>query len=337
MQPPLRAPLSVCLWVTDYCNLSCRYCYAEPQQKGHMEYKRLIALIDELVDIGVFDISVAGGEPLLYEHIFDVVEHCGKRNIQLGLLTNAVLLDDYYRAELTRVAAGKPFLLQVSLDSPNPEINNRTRGRGHEVIRNIHGLKGCNIETQISCVLTSANIDHAHTLIDTFYPVVKRFHFLNVQRTRLALENKELLLQEAEIKDFWNRLDAHAEKFPSDLFLPSLRITKRMNELAKQDIVKGDKLRFASFDCPGCSAGITHINIASDFDVLGCDIAKDYTIMGNVAERSFKEVWHSKQAAAVRDFPVPACYLIKDDNNLPLLGNVRPEYHEKLQQMGYFA
>ena len=55
---------------------------------------------------------------------------------------------------------------------------------------------------------------------------------------------------------------------------------------------------------------------------------KDYTLMGNVAEQSFSEVYHSAQAHQVRNAPFPACYRITNedgrslaDDLLPVIGN----------------
>ena len=88
----LRAPFTVCLWVTDFCNLSCKYCYAKPFSGNIMESHRLLNLIDELVEIGVFDITLAGGEPLLHPEIYNIIEKCTGGGVRTGLLTNGVLL-----------------------------------------------------------------------------------------------------------------------------------------------------------------------------------------------------------------------------------------------------
>ncbi len=321
---PLKSPLSVCLWITDRCNLSCRYCYASPGSGVTMETERLYELIDELKGLEVFDIVFAGGEPFLHPDIFDLIKYTIDRNLHVGVLSNGVLLDENIAEKLEKIVSGRNFILQISLDSIDPETNDKTRGSGKKVIDNLKMLTNYDIQLQIACVLTSVNIDKAHHVIEEFYPRVKRYHFLNVQRTELALKNSELLLTEEQAYSFWMRLREYAKKFPSDLFLPSLRIMLR----SYQEEENNEKIfhQQASFDCSGCSAGITHVNIDAEFNVLGCDIAKDYTKMGNVRYKSFKEVWNSTEAQKVREFPYPACYRIRNSDGEALEDYLCNEY-----------
>ena len=74
-QAPLKSPLTVSLWITGKCNLACKYCYAEASNGGFMETGRLLSLIDELAELEIFDMTLAGGEPLLHPDIFDIIDH----------------------------------------------------------------------------------------------------------------------------------------------------------------------------------------------------------------------------------------------------------------------
>ena len=117
----------------------------------------------------------------------------------------------------------------------------------------------------------------------------------------------------------------YAEQFPQDLFLPSLRVQLRAMGDARVD-PEASLHGQASFDCGACSAGWTHVNVTSNFDVLGCDIAKEHSAMGNVRHRSFGDVWRSPEAEAVRHAPYPACYKIKGPDGTMLADDLRPEF-----------
>lgn len=327
-QAPLKSPFSVCLWITDVCNLSCKYCYASPFSGKIMDTYRLYQLVDELTELEVFDIAFAGGEPFLHPNVFDVIARTVNSGMQVGVLSNGVALDEKARSRLAKIVSGKKFILQISLDSADPIINDQTRGKGARVIKNLRALCQLDIQIQIACVLTSRNIDSAHFIIEEFYPAVKRFHFLNIQRTEKALQNPDLLLPEEKAYEFWMKLNEYAKKFPPDLFLPSLRVMLR----AYGEEGSTENRAFhkqATFDCKSCSAGITHINIDSDFNVLGCDIGKDFTKMGNVRDRPFKAVWNSYQAYKVRNAPFPACYRIKNSVGESLQDFLKPKYLSK--------
>jgi MoaA/NifB/PqqE/SkfB family radical SAM enzyme len=293
-----------------------------------METERTLALIDEFGEMGVFDLTLAGGEPLLHPDALGIIERSVKAGIRVGVLSNGVVIDEKMQAELERITTSRDFILQISIDSVDPAVNDMSRGRTEKVVENIHRLTGSSLEVQLACVVHKLNVESAHLLIDEFYPHVKRFHFLNIQRTEEAYKYPELLLDEEEAFDFWLRLNEHAKQFPEDLFLPSLRIQMRSFGNANVDpefALHGE----ASFDCKTCSAGWTHINVDSRFNVLGCDIAKDFTVMGNLRERSFASVWNSEEAAKVRNSPYPACYKIRDRNGEALEDWLKPEFREK--------
>lgn len=305
---PLKSPLSVCVWISDCCNLECKYCYAMPFSGNFMSSDRLLSLVDELINLDVLDLSFAGGEPMMHPSFFDILEKLSNTNVQIAVLTNGVNLNKKHINKLRNLfdERGK-FLLQVSLDSICSEENDTLRGKGKNVLKNIELASDSKFDIQISTVLTKNNIKNAHLLIEKFYPKVKRFHFLNVQRTEKSLEYPEMLIDENESRVFWDFLAEYSQTFPDDLDLPSLNVTRR--SYGTDD--ESELHQTASFDCKTCSAGITHVNITHDFDVLGCDIAKDYSNIGNVENQPFENVWHSKKAFDFRCISVPACTLVK--------------------------
>jgi MoaA/NifB/PqqE/SkfB family radical SAM enzyme len=321
---PLRAPFTVCLWLTDYCNLACKYCYAMPFSGRRMETARTLQLIEEFAALGVFDLTLAGGEPLLHPDVLEVISQSVRSGIRVGVLTNGTPLTSRMITELEARTSHRNFILQVSLDSVNPEVNDRARGKTEKVLQSLHRLRDSSLTVQLACVVHKNNVDVAHTILDEFYPFVKRFHFLNIQRTQQALRHPELLLTEAEAAGFWLRLAEHAKRFPEDLFLPSLRIQLRAHGTAHSE-PEFSITESASFACESCSAGWTHINVTANFDVLGCDIAKDYTRMGNVREVAFSDVWNSPEAHAVRNAPFPACYKIRSESGEALVDHLKPE------------
>ncbi|MGC5325074.1 radical SAM protein [Brevibacillus sp. SYSU BS000544] len=332
IRAPLNAPFTVCLWLTDTCNLTCKYCYAMPFKGKRMDTGRVLELIDELVELGVFNLTLAGGEPLLHPDILDIISHSLEKGLRVAILTNGILINQEFRGKLEERVSDKNFILQVSLDSIDPSVNDISRGRTDDVVRNIRALKGTKIQIQLACVVHKLNKDTAHLLIEEFYPDIKRFHFLNIQRTEQALKHPELLLDDDDALHFWLNLDEYSRQFPSDLFLPSLRIQMRSGGSAyvEPEFTLSDD---ASFECSSCSVGLTHINITSTFDVLGCDIAKDYSLMGNVRDRSFFQVWHSPEAHAVRNTPFPPCYKIKGPTGEKMEDRLKTEFRHTVSTL----
>lgn len=320
---PLRAPFTVCMWITDYCNLACKYCYAMPFTGRRIDTGRALELIDEMADLGVFNITLAGGEPFLHPDILELILHGTRRGLRVGVLSNGVAIDPEMIRILEENTHPKNFMFQISLDSQDPAINDGVRGQTDRVLATIDRIAASSIDLQLACVVHKLNVGQAHRLIDTYYPRVKRYHFLNVQRTEQALRHPELLLDEKDADLFWSHLGEYVQRFPPDLFLPSLRVQLRSRG---QAVGRAEFLmtETATFDCASCSAGLSHLQIDSKLNVLGCDIAKDYTVMGNVAEKTFSEVYHSLQAHQVRSSPFPPCYRITDEDGRSLADDLLP-------------
>jgi len=191
------------MWITDYCNLACKYCYAMPFSGRRMDTKRALELIDEMADIGVFNLTLAGGEPFLHPDILQIILHGTNRGVRVGVLSNGIAIGQDVIAVLEKHTNPMNFMLQISLDSVDPAINNSVRGKTDKVLETIERIAGTSIDLQLACVIHKLNLSSAHQMIDAFYPRVKRFHFLNIQRTEQALKHPELLLDEEDTEYFW--------------------------------------------------------------------------------------------------------------------------------------
>ena len=308
----LKSPLKAYLWITDTCNLSCAYCYAAPFSEKVMTSSRMHSLIEELSELEVIDLILGGGEPFLHPDIFECIHNSVERGFRVGVITNGVLLTDMYRKRLKEMALNeKQFLIQITLDSHLPEIHDKTRGQGKVVLENIKNLANDGLNVQVSAVITKYNIDSAHQIIDELYPVVKRFNFLEVQKTEKTLARPELIVTKEESDFFWETLETYKTAYPSDLHLPSLRINNRRK--ATHGVLRDQiNSQNATLKSQSCLAGHTMAHIDVDFNVFGCSIAKDYTKMGNILDSSFQDVWNSALAKNMRDVSFPPCYKIKD-------------------------
>lgn len=88
----LSAPEIVHLCITRRCNRNCEFCYVE-KDDYEPEKTLLQDLIDQLAEVGVFQIAVGGGEPFLRGDIFEVAEYASERKILFNVTTNGSLID----------------------------------------------------------------------------------------------------------------------------------------------------------------------------------------------------------------------------------------------------
>ena len=93
------------------CNLQCKYCYAEASKKPkelETSFEELIDTVDQAINLGVKSVVVlGGGEPLIYENIWDLLKYLSNRGIISVMFTNSTLI--------TKKIAKKLYNLNMSV------------------------------------------------------------------------------------------------------------------------------------------------------------------------------------------------------------------------------
>ena len=81
--------------ITHRCNLRCSHCYQEEfgSELSFNELEKLFYQYMDFCDNNSFrgHINFTGGEPLLSEHLFPLLELCNKNDVTFGLLSAAVM------------------------------------------------------------------------------------------------------------------------------------------------------------------------------------------------------------------------------------------------------
>jgi uncharacterized Fe-S cluster-containing radical SAM superfamily protein/TusA-related sulfurtransferase len=126
-------PVGSRLWLyTNFdCNLHCDYCCVRSSPKTprrELGLPRIQRIASEAAALGVSEFFLTGGEPFLLPEIAEIVAAC-TAVAPTTVLTNGVLLAGRRFEALTSVR-NERLTLQISLDSPTPEIHDLHRGKG---------------------------------------------------------------------------------------------------------------------------------------------------------------------------------------------------------------
>jgi pyruvate-formate lyase-activating enzyme len=126
-------PVGSRLWLyTNFdCNLCCDYCCVRSSPtapRRELGLSRVRRIAREAAGVGVKEIFVTGGEPLLLADVGEIVAACASA-APTTVLTNGMLLTGR-RIETLRDLPRDRTVLQISLDSPTPERHDRHRGSG---------------------------------------------------------------------------------------------------------------------------------------------------------------------------------------------------------------
>lgn len=150
------------------CNLSCSHCLVSSDPHGEKGESKdfYLKAIDEAFDLGVRRFYFTGGEPFIYDGIFDLISHIVEaKKAELIVLTNATLLQG---ERLRKIEKFDPNLLkfQVSLDGTTSEINDPIRGAGvfKKASQGLLNLSRLGFEASLTAVVTKSNIEDLKNL-----------------------------------------------------------------------------------------------------------------------------------------------------------------------------
>ncbi len=155
------------LHLTNRCNYNCKYCFGKFDSE-ELPLSSSMAVIDNIADyfrrsgIENGDINLAGGEPLLYRALDDIIDHAREHEISVSIVTNGSLLT----RERVRAFKGKINCIGISIDSQYRETNlligrcckqqcpalDFWRGLAEEI-------HACKIKLKINTVVSRYNID----------------------------------------------------------------------------------------------------------------------------------------------------------------------------------
>jgi radical SAM protein with 4Fe4S-binding SPASM domain len=200
----LSAPLSILWDITYECNLRCKHCLvsAGERLKDELTFGEVKDIIDQLINMKVFNICFLGGEPLMRKDFLDILRYASRWSIGITFSTNGSLIDDFVIKELEDL---KIFQVQVSLDGLE-NTHNRIRGNNssfQDAVQAIEKLVKSGIQVGVSTTVTKLNLKELNSLIELSMDLganyFKAIPFIPVGR---GINNESLILQPQDIEKY---------------------------------------------------------------------------------------------------------------------------------------
>jgi radical SAM protein with 4Fe4S-binding SPASM domain len=120
--------LSLELELSRACNLRCIYCYAESGTPlaNELSLPEILDAVDQAVALGAKNIIIlGGGEPLLYPHLFEVIDHILAKGVTADLFTNGTLISEEVAAKLFK----RKISIVLKQNSRDPEVQDLLAGK----------------------------------------------------------------------------------------------------------------------------------------------------------------------------------------------------------------
>ena len=154
--------------ITKRCNLRCRHCYlaAGEQAQEELTFDEIRALISSAARLGAVFVNFSGGEPLLRQDCFPLLEHAAAEGLQCVIGTNGTTVS----AEVAQRLAGLPVIVQLSMDGASSATHDAIRGPGvfQRTLRGLDNLLQAGLAKQVtlSFTPTARNVGDAPAIID---------------------------------------------------------------------------------------------------------------------------------------------------------------------------
>ncbi len=274
--------------LTQECDLHCRHCYDRSSRRA-FPFERALTLMDEL---RAFcrkrfirgQVSLSGGNPLLYPHIFDLYRAAAERDFMIAILGNA---SD--RATIEKLLTIKmPVYYQVSLEGLE-QHNDEIRGAGNyrRTVDFLRTLSDLGVPNMVMLTLTRHNLDQVIPLAEELEGITGGLAF-----NRLALFGEGASLELPTPDEYHAFLESYVTAMASH---PVLRLKDSLfNIIFERD---GNGL-FGGCAGYGCGAAFNFVSILSDGEVHAC--RKFPSSIGNILTSNLEDVYSSTQAQRYR-------------------------------------
>jgi radical SAM protein with 4Fe4S-binding SPASM domain len=277
--------------LTERCNLRCRHCYQGgnvPSEMTPEEVKREIDGATEMFqawesehDVTVVpSVHFTGGEPFLYDGLWDVVSFARERRYGVAIMTNGCLVsaEDAGKASLLGISD-----IQVSLEGPEA-LHDSIRGTGSfgAMAKGVKHLTKAGNRVNANVTLSRLNAD----LIEETVEVAQQIGCHGIGFSRVVPCGRgeaflDSLLSPHEIKNAYQKI----------MSLNSSTHEVNVGDPLVGTLMADDTSPENDLPLSGCSAGFSGLTITSDGSVMPC--RRIGLVAGNLKSDSLRAIWAS--------------------------------------------
>ncbi len=262
---------------TNLCNLKCPLCPSGKgdlkRRKGYLDLDLYKKVIDEIGNKSLMIILWNQGEPFLHKDIIEMIVYAKKYGLFVMISTNANIIP--HPEELVR--SGLDNLI-VSLDGVTQETYNKYRING-------------NINKVID---NSSALVAAKKKLNLRTPLIK-WQFLVMKHNENEIDSLKKMAAKIGVDTVVLKTVQIYEKSDIEEFLP-------LNDKYRRYKIEGDDFTLRKTIKNRCRRIFTQPVVNCDGEVAICCFDKDNELkIGNIADKSLWELWHSKAFNAVRN------------------------------------
>ncbi|MGC8663974.1 MAG: radical SAM protein [Thermoplasmata archaeon] len=274
---------SVSIYVTHACNLRCKTCYLNAGEplKNEISLYDYAKIFPEIKELGFEMVYFLGGEPMLRNDIFSMIELAKSNCLYISMSSNGFYIDETNAKKLKDSGLDQ---IQISIDAADEKINDNIRGEGSfkNAIEAIRNLKKFGMKVSIGFTITKYYYDAKK--------MVELANFLGIDVMNISVVEPfgrakffNMLPERDDMKNVINEIKNLNDKIKLTFNGFRFYLDKEIFEESLNNIPEGYH---------SCPAGFDRFVIDSNGDVFGCELLmrKDF-LEGNAIKDDLKEIW----------------------------------------------
>ena len=276
------------VWLaTNACHLRCVHCSSNSSKRAADELttEDVFDLIEQLIDVGVVDLAISGGEPFLRDDLFSIIAYAKRRGMSVGVASHGA---KFTAARASRLVGLGIDRLQFSLDGPAAAHDTLRRWPGlfERVLKSIEVAKQAGLRVHVCCTINRLNAEHLATFVQFLSNTgIDRLNFSRFVPTGRG--SVEIDLLDAQ----WRDVIEHCKKLVHD-YRGRLQI---VSHLAQQILIDDSLSDMPGFI--GCQAGRGQGCVSANGTVFPCVILP--IAIGNIRQAPFRRIWQT--SAVIHD------------------------------------
>lgn len=281
----MKRPTNAYIHITENCEHRCDFCYASHGLGGfhNADFDKIVQIIEKCRDIGIKNLSLVGGNPVLHPRIMDILKVAHDTGMRIIVMTNTAFFKDI------TFAAKYIDVVMVTIHADNERDHDyitKKRGSYSNLISCLQQFSKAGTEIDVAYNITPANYNKIYSSIvslksENIAPkryVLQRIAPIWDSKGNVIKNNEEYCPSKEQVNVAMQQIRQVKDEFKISIELVDPYPLCIVNE-AYWDLITP------------CKCGATDISINGVGDVSRCGADPNYRL-GNILVQSIDEIWN---------------------------------------------
>jgi radical SAM protein with 4Fe4S-binding SPASM domain len=242
----------------------CIFCssFSGPDETELLSKEQIIKVLDQAVDLGLEEVAISGGEPLLHPDLKEVLEYCKKIKLKVALYTSGVVEFKNNISAFCNWSSMSKYLNRVVFDVTSLSPANRDilygRDNAIETMQSISAALPMILSTEAHIIPNKINLFGLKRLVKYLDKKINKVSFL-----RLVVQGRALI---------------YRSELEFSLY-ETYQLNEIISEISDMDILIrrrfGMPWIYTGMSTGKCNAGITKLVVTPSGHIAPCEALKN--------------------------------------------------------------